>query len=222
MGKISLGEADTNSDGKEPKVGYKPLLNKRIIVVSQPPERVNFNLKIAKDHQAKALFVNQGVAHVEVHLDRDAYQPSEVVRLRLVIDNSASDQGIKKVKLKLFREIKSVSANGKEFLERTPIVKRKLPDSVPAKQKKDIVVEMALGQISLSDKRIEVFKEKKKHIAGELGAYMTMLQHSIRTATLECRYYVEIEIKNSGVFGKDMPKITVPLQIYYQSNVFED
>ena len=88
------------------------------------------------------------------------------------------------MKVKLFREVKSISSNGKEFIEKTQIVKRKQEKEVPAKQSQDLIFEMALGQIQLNSKRIESFKEKKKHVAGELGTWISMLQHSIKTPSI--------------------------------------
>lgn len=82
--------------------------------------------------------------------------------------------------------------------------------------------EFALGTIKLSDKTLEAFKASKPHIVGEMREWLGVLQHSIRTPNLECRYYLEIEIKHNGFLGKDMPIITVPLNVYYHNNIFLD
>jgi hypothetical protein len=68
---------------------------------------------------------------------------------------------------------------------------------------------------------MDKFKEKKPHIAGELGGWLNTLQHSLRTPSIECKYYIQVEVKHAGI-GKDLPKFTVPIQIYYHNNIFED
>lgn len=79
------------NSGDKAKPLYKPLLNKRLLTVSQPPERILFNQRIVKEHEAKAFFMSQGLARVEFYLDKDAYQPMETIRLRMVVDNSHSE-----------------------------------------------------------------------------------------------------------------------------------
>ena len=80
------------NSGDKAKPLYKPLLNKRLLTVSQPPERILFNQRIVKEHEAKrAHFISEGLARVEFFLDKDAYQPMETIRLRMVVDNSHSE-----------------------------------------------------------------------------------------------------------------------------------
>ncbi len=55
------------------KKKYKPLLNKRILVISAPPQKINFNLQVAKDHPTPAVFGKNGTSKIRVQLDKDAY-----------------------------------------------------------------------------------------------------------------------------------------------------
>ena len=68
MGQLSIAQP---MNSEQPR--FRPLLNKRIIVVSHAPEKINFNIKVAKEHQLTALIFKQGVSKVEVELERDAY-----------------------------------------------------------------------------------------------------------------------------------------------------
>lgn len=52
---------------------FKPLLTKRILVVSSPPEKVTYQINVAKEHAIPALFGKSGNSKVRVQLFRDAY-----------------------------------------------------------------------------------------------------------------------------------------------------
>lgn len=117
------------SDGK----AYKPMLNKRILVLSSPPEKINFAINLAKEHPIPALFGKNGKSKVSVRLDRDAYQPSETIQVKVTVDNRDSDQGVKSIKAKLVRQVTAVSANGSRYDEQTVLVKLKQERVIPGK-----------------------------------------------------------------------------------------
>ena len=52
---------------------YKPMLNKRILVISSPPEKITYQINLSKEHPIPALFGKSGMSKVSVQLDRDAY-----------------------------------------------------------------------------------------------------------------------------------------------------
>lgn len=54
--KLNGGDKSAKNSDKE-KPMYKPLVNKRLIVVSQPPSKINFNINVAKNHEASSLFI---------------------------------------------------------------------------------------------------------------------------------------------------------------------
>jgi hypothetical protein len=58
------------------------------------------------------LILNSGTSKVQINLEKDAYMPTEVMGLLATIDNSTCDKDLKQMKIKLFRSIYSVSANG--------------------------------------------------------------------------------------------------------------
>ena len=74
--------------------------------------------------------------------------------------------------------------------------------------------------MKLIDPVIDQFKVYKPHIAGELKDWLTTIQHSVHTASLECSYYIDIEFKHQGLLVKNMPEIKLPVSIYYHNNVF--
>lgn len=93
---------------KDSKIIYKPLVNKRLLIMSTPPTKINFNVLVSKDYQATSLgFIKNGSANVSCTLDRDAFQPSETINFRLSIDNTKCNQSINGFKCKLFREIRA-------------------------------------------------------------------------------------------------------------------
>ena len=67
-----------------------------------------------------------------------------------------------------------------------------------------------------------MFKTKKAHIVEELKHWLLMIQQSINTDNLECKYYIECEFKGSSFVSNSLPTINVPIQIYYHNNMFAD
>jgi hypothetical protein len=45
-------------------------------------------------------------------MDKDAYQPNEIVKINLNFDNKECDEAVKKVTVKFVREVTSVSSKG--------------------------------------------------------------------------------------------------------------
>jgi hypothetical protein len=54
-----------------------------------------------------ALFISKGTSKLEVKLQRDSFEPHEVIPIHLLIDNSKCDLEIKQFKVKLWREIRA-------------------------------------------------------------------------------------------------------------------
>lgn len=58
------------------KSTYRPLVSKRLLIVSAPVEKVNFNVSMKNQNEIKsALFFKSGTSKVDVTLDKDAYTP---------------------------------------------------------------------------------------------------------------------------------------------------
>jgi hypothetical protein len=70
----------------------------------------------------------------------------------------------------------------------------------------------------LFDKYLDSFKKEKPHVVSEMKEWLTTLQHTYKSPTIECSYFFEIECKHTGLGGKDMPLIVFPVLIYYSSN----
>ena len=59
---------------KDSKIIYKPLVNKRLLILSNPPTKINFNVLVAKDYQATSLgFIKNGSAEISCTLYRDSF-----------------------------------------------------------------------------------------------------------------------------------------------------
>jgi Arrestin (or S-antigen), N-terminal domain len=51
-----MGGENTTKDDKKPK--YKPLVNKRLLLISHAPQKINFNINLMKEHQITNLFIS--------------------------------------------------------------------------------------------------------------------------------------------------------------------
>src|ERR1017187_7067824 len=108
---------------EEPVIGgkqtYRPLFSKRVVVVSQPLSKINFNISHKQDQDIKSLlFLNAGNSKVDITMDKDAYQAEEMINLHLLFNNTACDEAIKHSKVRLIREFTSISSNGTEYKDR--------------------------------------------------------------------------------------------------------
>lgn len=118
---------------KDSKIIYKPLVNKRLLIISNPPSKINFNVLVSKDYQATSLgFIKNGSAEISCTLERDSFQPSETINFRLSIDNMKCSQSVNGFKCKLYREIRAWTQTRVEFIDRVELIKMKFTDVVPA------------------------------------------------------------------------------------------
>ena len=155
-------------------------------------------------------------------MERDAFQPNESINFRLSIDNTKCSQSINGFKCKLFREMRAWTQTKIEFVDKVELIKIKFTDVVPAQGSLKRDIQFNLSQINLHNIYIEMFKAKKPHIVEELKHWLLMIQQSLKTDNLECKYYIECEFKGSSIVSNSLPTITVPVQIYYHNNMFTD
>ena len=90
-------------------------------------------------------------------------------------------------------------------------MKRKFEETMLAKKREERFVELPLSQINLFDKYLDSFKKEKPHVVSEMKEWLTTLQHTYKSPTIECSYFFEIECKHTGLGGKDMPLIVFPV-----------
>ena len=104
---------------------YKPLVAKRLLILSQPLSKINFNVSLKQENEIKTLLLfNSGKSKVDVTLDKDAYLTSETINLNINLDNRGCDTDVKRAKVRLIREVTSVSASGVEYTDKTILMKR--------------------------------------------------------------------------------------------------
>jgi hypothetical protein len=147
-------------------------------------------------------------------LNKDVFQPHESVEINVALDNSLCSEDLKKIQFKVYREISSISAHGHEFKDKHKIMKRDL-EGVEANHKAEKKVEFHLDVINLSDKYLNSFKLKKRHIVADLEQFATSLQPSIKTKTFECHYYIEASFTHGGLLSNKVDKIILPFSIFY-------
>jgi hypothetical protein len=105
--------------------------------------------------------VNKGISKVEFILQRDCFEPHEIIPIVLKLNNSRCDLSIKRYKVKLWREIRATSINGTAFVDKSEMIKRKYEEVVPANDSSQRQVEIGLKQIKIHDEHLEMFKAKK-------------------------------------------------------------
>lgn len=79
-----------------------------------------------------------------------------------------------------------------------------------------------MSKIKLQDSSLQEINAKKPHLAFELKDWIGVIQHTTRTASLDCKYFVEVDLKYQGLLVKDMAPVIVPINVYYHNNVFFD
>lgn len=53
---------------------YKPLITKRIVIVSRPPEKITFDIVVYKQQDIKrVLFFNAGTSKATLTMEKDAF-----------------------------------------------------------------------------------------------------------------------------------------------------
>ena len=126
----SLKELFSQLEQKTPD--FRPLVGKRLLVVSCLPERINTPLVFLKEHTTPALIGKDGISNVKIELDKDAFIPTDTINMRIIVDNTKSDCGVKRIKVKLIRHIGAVSSNGTVLEEMACLIKQKDERGVPA------------------------------------------------------------------------------------------
>ena len=135
----------------------------------------------------------------------------------LKLDNTRCDVGIKRYKIKLWREIRATSINGTTtFVDKSELIKRKYEEVVPANASSQRQVEIGLRQINIHDEHMERYKAKKP---ARYHEQVNTLHQSIKTPSLECKYWIEVEVVHNILLGNVMPVLTLPITVYYANNL---
>lgn len=195
------------------KSTYRPLVSKRLVIVSGPVEKVNFNVSLKNQNDIKSvLFFKSGTSKVDVTLDKDAYTPNEQVNLEVNFDNAACSTDVQRAKVRLIREVSAVSAKGVELKDQCILMKR-VCEGVGARSQAKRVIELPLSQIDFSqDSVIKDFKKKSPLYAEEMREWLTALQPSAKGQYFECKYYAKVTFKHSALtMGNKIGEIFVPI-----------
>eukprot|EP00347_Sterkiella_histriomuscorum_P016070 403354603 len=204
------------------KSTFKPLVSKRLVIVSTPVEKINFNVSMKQENHIKALlFMNSGKSKADVNLDKDAYQPNETINLSINLDNSECDQDVKRAKVRFIREITAVSAHGVEYKDQTILMKR-VCEGVNQRSSVNRTVQLPLDQVDFAvDSHLKDFKKRQPLYAEEMREWLTAMQPSVKGSYFECKYYAKISFKHSAMtLGKKIGEIYVPISVYYLSKSF--
>ena len=196
---------------------YPSLINKRLLIVSKYPENANFD--IAYDQFAafkKLLILNAGNSKVSVFLEKDSFQPNELLKVNLDIDNTGCSRTLNSIKVKLIREVISTAVAGSSFSEKETVMKRSIEGCEQNSHVKR-QVEFPLEQISFkANKLLNDLAAKKPQLRSELKDWMFSLQPSAKTMSIECKYYIKASFEYSGLnFGNSMNPIYVPITIFH-------
>ena len=201
------------------KQTYRPLYEKKAVVVSQTGSKINFNISRKQEQAIKSLgLFKSGSSKVEVTLDKDTYLTNEMVKVHVNLDNNECDEAIKKVTVKFFRELNATSVQGVKLTDRTFITKIKA-EGVGSKSSAIRVIEVPLESFKFAkESSLQSYRKKKAKFADDLGEFYFNLQPSIKTTLFECRYYIQVSFKHSALaLGKTLNQIEIPINVYYLS-----
>ncbi|CDW75052.1 UNKNOWN [Stylonychia lemnae] len=204
------------------KQQFKPLIAKRVMILSQPLSKVNFNVSMKQENNIKTLLLfNAGKSKVDVTLDKDAYTTKETINLNLNFDNKECDTDVKSAKVRLIREINSVSAGGVEYSDKTILMKRKC-EGVHAKTTQQRIFQIPLDIIDFKrDSLLKDFRKKRQFFCEEMNEWLYTLQPSTNGSYFTCKYYAKITFRHSAAtLGQKLGEIFVPIQIYFISSTF--
>jgi hypothetical protein len=129
-----------------------------------------------KEHEITSAFSsNNGPSKVEIKLERDFYEPDEIIPLKLIIDNSKCSIGIKRYKVKLFREIRVVSCDGSQSVIKAELIKRKFNESIPENEVVEKTVQLNLLGINLQNQHLEKYLAKNPNFDKKLKDWLNIL-----------------------------------------------
>eukprot|EP00347_Sterkiella_histriomuscorum_P019381 403341845 len=162
------------------KGGYLPLLSKRLVIVQHPPEEIKFDQSFLKSHDMKNLFFfKAGTAKALAFIEKDAYQQSQTIKLRLELDNTQCEQELKKVRVNFMREITATAADRLKFQDKQALLERSV-QGVQSKVSDSRDIDLPLSLINfLNDKYVKRLCEKKQYLEQELKDWLFSLQPSL-------------------------------------------
>ena len=91
-----------------------------------------------------ALFVKKGATKLQVRLQRDCFEPYEIIPVKFLVDNTKCELGIKQYRVKLWREIRAMSPNSSSFVDKSELLKRNFEEVIPANDKSERQVDLGL------------------------------------------------------------------------------
>lgn len=92
---------------------YQPLYCKKFISISQSPLFVDYNVKQSIDKEIKDLFfLPAGKFSAKAEIEKDCFQPNEIIKIDMDVNNSNCEERIRKFEISLYREIIAYNQNG--------------------------------------------------------------------------------------------------------------
>ena len=194
---------------------FWPLSAKRIVMIHQPPLTIHYNLHHEWKHDVKALlFMSQGSSRLSIILDKDAYQPSEELRVQCTVNNESCDKKVERIVVKLRREATCYSEKGAHLKDKITVAK-KIYSGVPARTTTSFFATIDLRQAIIEQHFIDALFKQGVRISEEGKALTQSLVPSIKATLVQCEYLLEIRLDHGLLaVGSRMPPARIPIFIY--------
>lgn len=168
---------------------------------------------VEKDLSSFVLF-KQGTTKMEVAMQKDIFQPEEMLGVMCRIDNSKCGTDISQIKIQIRRTIDCYDTNGHR-LTKTAIVAKRKYDGVPHGKVMDKHLDILLQETNNDLRYIKKTKRNgSKAMMNEDITFQQFLQPSTKGTLMECVYSVEVFMKLQGaMFKTQVPPAVLPIGI---------
>ncbi|CDW81409.1 UNKNOWN [Stylonychia lemnae] len=198
---------------------FRPLFLKKLVNISQPPVMINHKVSRSISHEVKNLFfVDMGLCSASATIDKDTFQPNELVKIDMKIDNSHCNQGISKLKMTLKREVICYSQNGKMVYRHTEKIGEMQQEGQHEKSSQNRIIAFDMNQVHPMNTQTDNYLKYTQLIPQEIKGLAQHLAPSINTVLLKCLYTIEIKLDHGLLsLANRMPSLKFPIFIYPSS-----
>lgn len=95
------------------------------------------------------------------------------------------------------------------------LTKLKSGEVIPAQHSGVRRFEMPLSEVLVEHQYLEQYKRRRPQEAKQVRDWIGALQSTVQTSRFECKYYLEVSVRHSGLFSRQMPPIRIPVTIYH-------
>lgn len=145
-------------------------------------------------------WVKQGTSKADVTFERDTYNPKDIAKVHVVIDNSNCKKNLMNVTLRLRRFLVCKDSTNDKFKENIILVEQDL-EGVKKRSKGELHMEINLSSITKLNgfqKSALKKKEKKGKNLEELKTLEELMTPSTMGTLIQCNYFLEVDFIHKG------------------------